>query len=739
MSIRKKIRNALAAVFPTIESFAGFVEDSQSRQRLQSFIDLAARHDLIDSADSHAFEAFILANRCSLSRETADRLTMEELINNKDEYLNIKISNRALTDKINLLLSKHGILLPPLSSAMLTRLKKQAADTPRKRDALRSLAFWIGHERDDQGQKWHYETLKKICCDDVQKTVNAAFGVRIAFSIDGRGHVISRDIILWLKRTIKKILSENRNTFFDEMSVKVKIYDLTTFYVDLPNQDVSAIPAAYGHTLKEAIAIAHHLSINWMISGFANYGRFCFVGIAAGDFSELSVQVQAALNAKLPDDPVIRLTNYARQCVMINEIRVLLNPMPKEVEIVNNQTTKVWWITEQSNILYWDITPAMLSVGHLNEVKTPYLERKRPLRLQSTENTPSGGDERISLFMNYPHHSMLGFEIARTLFCTKRLPEAVEILHVLLRINPDHISSRVMLMMIFKIFAVEAPNYRLADTMFRRAEKEAQYITTNFIHTDEDFYYEYAVLKLARLSVGIKVLRKHPDGRVAKDLRVVPADLLALADAAEEILMQGMSVSLSAKRIYRLFFSVHILKFILAENLDANGLFLPRLTCPKHKIKQYLLEVVISAAQYQKSSPNMADAATFNRFITDQMRRYERSVALDIFKPTLHFSNAIFFWDLIPVRNVAFVLSTLKELKSGLKAAKLHAQKKELIFSDVAMTGQIVPAEAFMAQINAIIEEIEERYKKAPELEKMDPAQEIGSDTDDLVLMTYHV
>lgn len=739
MSTREKVKNALTAVFPDIESVTTFIEDSESRRGLQSFIELAARHNLVETPDSDAFNKFILANQRPLIDENRGALTMKELIENKKRYLKIKISNRALTDKINLLLSKNSVSLPPLSSAMLTRLKKQAADTPRKRDALRSFAFWIGFERSEMGKEWHYETLRRFCRDEDRKTANSAFGVRIAFSINSRGNTIGREIMLWLKKNIKKILFERANRYTGKIPLKVKNYDLSTFYVDIPNQDAGTIPGAYGHALKEAISIAHRVSILWMISGFANYSRSFFVGINTGDFSEINNSLQAALNAKLTDDPVIRLTDYARQCVMINELKIILNQTPKVLELVNNESTKIWWVKELSSTIYWDLTPEILNDSYLRQDISGYLQLKRQLMFQSTPSIQSVKDDAVSYFLNFPHHSMLGFEIVRVLFCKKRLMEAMEILNVLLKINPDHISSRVMRMMIYKNFGLEALNYRICHMMFRRAEKEAQYITTNFKHTDEDFYYEYAVLKLARLSVAVRALRKHPDGVVARDLKIVAADLLAVVDEAEEILMQGITVSLTVQRLFYLFYTVHVLKIVLAENIDDSGRLDIRLTCPKTKLKPYLLEVLLSGGQHQKLSKGIPDIGRFFQLIRHVLQHYTGLVALEIFKPALYFSSAIIFWDLMPVRNVASVLSTLQELKNAIRAAKKHALKKEFIFSNLSMAGQIIPAEEFIVQVCAIIKEIEKRYKKASELEQMDPAREIESDQDDLVLMTYHL
>ncbi|MCP4552773.1 MAG: hypothetical protein GY834_12200 [Bacteroidetes bacterium] len=79
--------------------------------------------------------------------------------------------------------------LPRLSNVMFTRLKSDPADTPRKRDALRSIAFWLGHERAHLGPLWNFETLSKLC-DRIEPKIDYKEGVRIAFSIYSRGDVI---------------------------------------------------------------------------------------------------------------------------------------------------------------------------------------------------------------------------------------------------------------------------------------------------------------------------------------------------------------------------------------------------------------------------------------------------------------------------------------------------------------------------------------------------------------------
>lgn len=701
---------------------------------LQSFVDFAARHGLIDAPTNEAFKAFIHKNSRPPINKNLNDLTMEELINNKDELLNIRISNRALIDKINGLIAKNDIKLPQLSSAMFTRLKKQVADTPRKRDALRGLAFWIGYERSDMGDAWHYETLKDLCRDDASKTSYDTCGIRIAFSINSRGNIIGRDIITWMKRTIKNTLSERADLFNQGNPPKLKNHDLTTFQVDLPNTDQIAIPAAYAKTLKEAIATAHQIAIQWMMSGFATYNQFFSIGIAAGYFDEVNNQLQAILNAKLPEDPVIRLTDYARQCAMINQIKVILNHKPKEIELFSGEAFKVWWITELSGMIYWDLVPGIIS----EKIILNSTDIRRQLTIPDEANSLQ--DDAINHFVKFPHHPMLGFEIVRGLFCRKNFAVALEILNALLRVTPRHLNSRIMRMMLYKFLGSEAPNYYLSDMMFKMAENEANYIRENFSHIGEDFYYEYALLKLARLSAAIKVLRQqNTDIFEIMDIRITASDLITMIKQAEDIIMQGITISSpTAERIIFLFLSVQVLKLVLFENIKKDGGLNPYLTCPNDKIKQHLFGVIISLYQ-QVLALGSSDFDHVQQFIIELMSHNDSMVALEAFKPAQCFNNALFYWDILPVRNVAIIKETLKMLKKSVQSAKACALKKEHIYSIVSLSGQFVPADQFISQIDSIIKEIEKRYQKASELETMDPVTVIGPADDDLVLMTYHV
>lgn len=736
---KEKACSALTAVFPNKNAIADFIKDSADPKRLNAFVDFAARSGLIHSPTREAFYAFIEENRRPPFIPGPDAPTFEVLINNKKDYLNIRLSNRALVDRINGLLSNYDIPLPQLSRAMFTRLKKQMADTPHRRDALRSLAFWIGYERGELDGTWHYEALKDLCRHDESKPLYTPWGIRIAFSISSRGNVINQEIITWMKRSIKHTFRQRGNLSQAEDPPKIKNYDLTTFQVDLPNVDQSAIPSAYAGRLKEAISIAHHITILWIKSGFAIDNRFFTIGIAAGNFDEVNNQLQGILHAKLPENPVIRLTDYARQCVMISQIKIIMSHLPREIELPSGETVKVWWLTELSGMICWDLVPGIL-IENFSPKDVSTSSDLRSQLIAPGGVAPWQDDNAISCFLKFPHHPMLGFEIVRALICKNEISEALEILNALLRVTPHHLNSRITRMMLFKFLGVETLDYYFSDMMFKMAEKEAAYIIENFSHIGEDFYYEYALLKLARFSTGVKILRKNNVESITRmNCRLAVKDLIGLLDDVEVIIMEGIIVSSpTMERILYLFFALQALRCILFESIKPDGRLQPRLSGPAAKIQQHMFGVFLS--RYQQKLAAGTSNLDYLQQITSVAVEYDDSmIALELFKPAQFFNRAVFFWDLLPVRNVAIISETLNMLKNAHRSATACARKEAYIYSTTNISGRIVPVEHFIAQIDAVIQEIEKRYQSASELKKMDPVAVIGRAEDDLALMTYHV
>ncbi len=131
-------------------------------------------------------------------------------------------------------------------------------------------------------------------------------------------------------------------------------------YVDFPKEEEAGAPASYRQCLRSAVSLAHQIAIRWALSKYCTKNRFLSIGIAAGEYASLDNYLLPALNAKLPGDPVIRVTDYVRQCLLINDIRVILCERSNETTLFNGEALTIWWVAALWSTLYFDFVPDLL-------------------------------------------------------------------------------------------------------------------------------------------------------------------------------------------------------------------------------------------------------------------------------------------------------------------------------------------------------------------------------------------
>jgi len=78
-------------------------------------------------------------------------------------------------------------------------------------------------------------------------------------------------------------------------------------------------------------------------------------------------------------------------------------------------------------------------------------------------------ENAITTFFKYPHNSMLGVEIAKTLYYRKRYSEAAEIPRIILFINPNDMVARTLRTMVLRSMAIDKPSHRTAAAVYRQA------------------------------------------------------------------------------------------------------------------------------------------------------------------------------------------------------------------------------------------------------------------------------
>ena len=268
MNNRDKAVSAVLSAFPSPETWVEFSQNSANSLISESVINFAVRSGLIQNTDPTSIKDFISQQATTLPRFTPPKhLDFEALLDKKEELLKTGLSLRGMTQRVNMLLEEKQVALPKVTNSMLTRLKKEPVDTLYKQNVLRSLAFWIGHERRDIAADWNYETLLTICRKG-RKAENYREGARIGFALYSRGDIIDHEILAWLRKTLKEYIDQSITHFSYGRWGKVRAHDITTLYVDFPKEKHTSDPTAFRQCLRSAVSLAHQMAIRWALSGF---------------------------------------------------------------------------------------------------------------------------------------------------------------------------------------------------------------------------------------------------------------------------------------------------------------------------------------------------------------------------------------------------------------------------------------------------------------------------------------
>ena len=714
MDKKQKAVSALLAVFPTPQTFIDFSENNKNTPAWRSFLAFALKNNLVGSADEAALDAFIRSHaRYREDSLPPEHLNFEELLEKKAELLRVNVSVRSLADRINTLLADHQIDLPRVSNAMLTRLKKEPANTAHKENVLRSLAFWIGHERADLGSRWNYETLLMLCLKSRSSEQNCPEGVRIGFALYSRGDVIDHDLVGWLKKTLKQYIEKSIGHFAYGRWGKVRSHDITTLYVDFPKEDEAEDPAAYRQCLRSAVSLAHQLAIRWALSSYRTQNRFLAIGIAAGEYATLDNYLLPILNAKLPGDPVIRTTDYVRQCLLINDIRAILCPRPQETALFNGEALIIWWIVAFWSTLYFDFIPELLDDPILKDDPAAISVLSRLLYFPGkttgplTQTLPANA---VTTFFKFPHNALLGIEIAKTLYYRRRFREALEILRIVLSIDPTDLTARTLRMVLFRNLALDAPSFAISAGMIRQAEQEAFYIEENCPMKSEDFYCEYAVVSLTDAMQTLRYTRAGKGICAGQyDLEWSKQAIFAALDRAEILFGRGMTVSPSYIRSSYLLDTVRILQAVLKSDEE---LFLNH-----QKTLNGKPEVVLRPSldfQWQigytgDDLPPEHREAFMESIMVKKSDIHDDSIALEAYRPTTYFCHAVSLWDMLPVRTVAIAKRALKKLCEARTIAAAMARDHVCIYSFTRTYGEMMPVEEFVRHMDRCIAMIESR------------------------------
>ncbi len=725
---------ALLAVFPTLANYRRFKSSSDNAKALETMVAFAYRSGVIDADEASFLEDFISDNERSEEACTPpSQMTFETFFDQKEALLELSLSVRALTDRINALMAEHGIDLPKVSNSMLSRLKKEKADTPHKQNVLRSLAFWLGHDRAHLGPQWNFETLCKLCQGGRQQADHKE-GVRIGFALYSRGDVIDHDIVGWLKKELKTYIEQSIGRFSYGRWGKVRAHDITTLYVDFPKEEPVSNPSAYRQCLRSALSLAHQMAIRWALSNAYSQNRFLSIGIAAGGFANLDNYLLPILNAKLPGDPVIRLTDYARQCVLINDIRALLSALPAEITLFNDETLTIWWVVGVWSTLYFDFIPDLLRDSALqNDMPstTRFAGILWPPVVEPLEEGEGGHSNAVSTFLRFPHNSLLGLEIAKTLYYRRRFWDAIEILRIVLSLDPTHLNARSLRMVLLRNLAVDAPSYAISEGFFQQAHREASFIQHNCAFQSEDFYCEHAVIYLAQAMSALRYLREG-EGAIEgeTDTEQFKQKIFDALEQADVIFGDGIAVSPTGIRANYLQNTVKVIKSVLKGDgtlfLDPNRPIDGR----PAQVRKPLHDVQWQLGYLRDDLPQSRPLELMENIFKFYTAIHDDSISLQAYRPTTYYCTAVSWWDLFPVRTVATARRTVQLLKGAADIASKMDKQNVCIYAFTRTYGEMLPVSAFLDHIERCVQMVRKSaggdLSRRDDQELIEPAEEGG-------------
>ena len=512
--------------------------------------------------------------------------------------------------------------------------------------------------------------------------------------------------------------------------------------MDFPKETEAGTPASYRQCLRSAVSLAHQIAVRWALSKYCTKNRFLSIGIAAGEYATLDNYLLPVLNAKLPGDPVIRVTDYVRQCLLINDIRVILSERSNETTLFNGEALTIWWIAALWSTLYFDFVPDLLedrilqtdpaSINELNRLLWP-LEETSPASLEKDESNA------VTTFFKVPHDSLLGVEIAKTLYYRRRFWEALEILRIVLSIDPTHLVARTLRMVLFRNLALDAPNLTVAQGMFTQAEQEAFYILKNCAGPSEDFYCEYAVIYLSKAISTIRYMRKNKGiFNGAEDLFSLKQMVYAAFEQADDLFEKGMTVSPSGIRSAYLLNSVRVLKGIMKNNEE--------LFINPGKPIDHIPEIVRQPSidlqwQIGLSRDHIPSQRRYDFLFQSTLQRFkihDDSISLQAYRPTTYFCHIVSLWDFAPIRTVAIAKRAVQILRETIEIAKSVEKDDLCIYSFTRTYGEMLSAKEFIQHMEKSLKMIEEYagedFFNRDDREILDPKGNLSS-----ILMTLNI
>jgi hypothetical protein len=450
--------------------------------------------------------------------------------------------------------------------------------------------------------------------------------------------------------------------------------------------------------------------MQWTLSPHQKSRRLLSIAIDAGTFSkEMDSHLDTIIRTKIQDDPVIRLTDFARQCALANDLKITLCPTPLKIELTTKEIVNIWWLDGFFSMIYEDFIPDMLSESNLPHSITE-LQRLLVWYHKPAESFPRKENTNaiLSFFQN-AQNSFFGLEIAKVLFYRKQYFESNEALRIILSLNPKNLVARTLRIMIFWNLGLEESSYDAAKIHFERSEEEARFAENTISEKTEEFYCEWAVGIIAH---ACSLARRLHAGE--SELDCGKDKIQKLLRSAEKKLLRGITISPTGYRSIFWFVFNTVLSNLLKNDPEIFQKAEIESGCWKFNDQN---EVVLDSVKEIFRSigwlrENFSEEDLHQFVAQNVIQVYDASVSLRAYRPTLKYAYALFFWDFNPrvtvgaVKQIFSWLHEAKTLLSSLTDDFLY------LYTCIRFFPELIHPDDFAMLIDNIIREINSVLEK---------------------------
>lgn len=680
-------------MFPSRKAFLDFLEDEPAVARRA--VPLLLRHakagGLIQEEKEAAFLEFIEQNRSGEEGRTPPRgLTFGELV----EEITDGRSVNSLISWLNGLARDFGML--EIQASMFSRLRRDFhPNTPKKRNLLRLLAYWLGMSRSEVG--WDYEMLLKLPRGRPQEEAQPEEkeGVRIAFSLQSRGNIIDFDAVQWLRSELPRCIKDLK---LYHVNWKQIVYTATTAALSLPKmRGPAGEPRLYSQAIRDGLALAHQISVRWRLSEHSNQQRSVVIGIAAGPFSLLDTALQALVATRLPGNQEIRVTDFARLCARVAEVKVGFHEPPKEVEIIDGRLLTVWPVTSFWSFLYYDFIPELLKEEMLPATHASRGAFSDALYFHEVKNDTNY--RALRSVHQFPQNTLLALEIAKVCVARRMFHEANSVLATILAANPRHLVTRTMRMSLFRHLMTERSDLSASTLFFERAQEEARLIERT-CEQDEESLCETGLLYFARAVQLLALLRSRRKGATAA-AGVAGEDVFLLLERAEGFFARGTAVSPSVGlRPFPWQMHIRALAALLEENerlFESREPFADPTNLYGRTCLEFMSLMGWIGPKDTELSRDQMDAVVRRLLATVHTYTYSRSVLLRNYIPFIKYFFAAMIWDFAPVMTVRLARTIVTWLEEAIAEAQALEPYRIGVYAVVGSLSQIQSVRQFVA------------------------------------------